>query len=130
MSPRHNRRPSAIRFLKSSDEQKTLLPLALKSIVVEETGEAGSVTRRAPCLEEVESALKAFFAAAPVAASVEAPTLRVMRVREAAAALGLAIVTVRLWMRQGKLRKVQLSPGAVGVCAEDVAAFIAKARGA
>lgn len=124
------RRPSAVRFLKSSDEQKTLLPLALKSCVIEEAGEAGAVIRRAPHLEEVEAALKAYFAAAPDAVAVEAPPLRVMRVKEAAAALGVAIVTVRLWMRQGKLRKVQLSPGAVGVCTEDVAAFIAKARGA
>ncbi|MEN9359796.1 MAG: hypothetical protein RL095_1331 [Verrucomicrobiota bacterium] len=124
------RRPAAIRILKSSDEQKTLLPLALKSCVIEEKGEDGSVIRRAPRLDEVEAALKAYFAAVDAAPGEEpvAALPRVMRVREAAQALGIAVVTVRLWLRLGRLRKVQLSAGAVGVCAEDVAAFIAKAR--
>jgi hypothetical protein len=129
----NSRRPSAIKFLKSSDEQKTLLPLALKNcVIVEEAGEAGEVTRRAPRLEEVEAALKAHFAALEAVPAVEpvADAPRLMRVTEAAKSLGIAKVTCRLWMRQGKLRKVKLSPGVVGVCAEDVAALLAKARGA
>jgi predicted DNA-binding transcriptional regulator AlpA len=131
MSHNH-RRPAAIRFLKYKPQQVTLLPLALENIVIEEPGEAGAVIRRAPRLEEVEAALKSYFAAVDVAPDVETATAppRVMRVKEAAQALGIAVVTVRLWMRLGRLRKVQLSPGAVGVCADDVAAFIAKARGA
>ena len=134
MHKKSSRRPAAIRFLKSSDEQRTLLPLALKSCVIEEAGEAGAMIRRAPCLEEVEAALKAYFASSEgsakegaATAAVSAP--RVLRVREASLALGIAVPTVRLWMNQGKLRKVKLSPGAVGVCADDVADFIAKARG-
>lgn len=122
----------SIRFHKSSDEQKTLLPLALKSCVVEETGAAGEVLRRAPRLEEVEAALKAYFAALEAAPAVEpvAAAPRVMRIKAAAAALGLSAQTVRLWCRQGKLRKVTLSPGAVGVLASDIEAFLAAARGA
>lgn len=127
-----NRRPSAVRFLKSKPQQVALLPFALENIVIEEAGEAGVVLRRAPRLEEIEAALKAYFRAVDASAAVEpvAAAPRVMRIKEAAAALGLAVVTVRLWCRQGKLRKVKLSPGAVGVCAEDVASFIAAARGA
>ena len=126
-----NRRPSAVRFLKSKPQQVALLPFALENIVIEEAGEAGTVLRRAPRLEEVEAALRAYFAAAdgiPAVEPVAAP--RVMRVKEAAKALGIAVPTVRLWCRTGKLRKTVLSPGCVGVLASDVADFLAKARGA
>ncbi len=125
------RRPTAIKFLKKpSETEKQMLALSLAFAQISVHGEDGTTVLRPLSFEELEAALRAYFAAAPAAAAVEAPPLRVMRPAAAAAALGIAIVTVRLWMRQGKLRKVQLSPGAVGVCAEDVAAFIAKARGA
>jgi predicted DNA-binding transcriptional regulator AlpA len=124
-------RTAAIRFLKSSEEQKTLLPLALKNCVIEEAGEAGAVLRRAPSLEEVIAALKAYFRAVDASAAVEpvAASPRCLRVDEAAKALGIAKVTCRLWMRKGKLRKVKLSPGVVGVLASDIHDFLAKARG-
>lgn len=126
-----NRRPSAVRFLKSKPQQIALLPFALENIVIEEAGEAGAVLRRAPSLEEVEAALKAYFRAVDASAAVEpVAALRVMRVKEAAKALGIAVPTVRLWCRTGKLRKTVLSPGCVGILASDVEAFIAAARGA
>lgn len=127
-----NRRPSAVRFLKSKPQQIALLPFALENIVIEEAGEAGAVIRRAPHLEEVEAALKSYFAAIDRAPAVEpaAALPRVLRIKEAAHALGIAVPTVRLWCRTGKLKKTQLSPGAVGVLASDIHDFLAKARGA
>ncbi len=49
---------------------------------------------------------------------------QLLRVDEVAERLGLATITVRKWMWEGKLPTVRLSKGAVRVREQDVEAFI------
>ncbi len=49
---------------------------------------------------------------------------QLLRVDEAAERLGLKPITVRKWMREGKLPTVRLSKGAVRVREQDVEAII------